>query len=192
MKQSMQILTSSESNEWYTPPEIISLVKEALGEIDLDPASNAVANQVIGAKKYFSERGLELTWQGSVFCNPPYGTGGMQGKFLAKALSEYMQTNISQCIILTKSVPGYLWWDDMFHVNWMGDICITYDRISFYKPEWYHNGKIIYPKNSKSKTASTFWYLGSQPELFEKVFSRLGMVLNTQLGSITEYNNGRN
>ena len=187
MKQSMQVLTSSESNEWYTPAEIISLVREVLGEIDLDPASNEIANQVVGAEEYFSKDGLELTWHGSVFLNPPYGTSGMQGKFLAKALSEYTQENISQCIVLTKSVPGYLWYDDMFHVYWMGDICITYDRISFYKPEWVHNGKIIYPKDAKSKTASTFWYLGPKPELFEKVFSRLGMVINPIQEYITEY-----
>jgi hypothetical protein len=183
----MQVLTSSESNEWYTPLEIISLVKEVLGEIDLDPASSEIANKTVAAKNYFNSQGLENIWWGNVFVNPPYGTGGLQGKFLTKALTEYIEGNVSQIIVLTKAVPGYVWYDSMFHRLWLGDICITYDRISFYKPEWVSEGKIIYPKDSKSKTASTFWYLGSNPVLFEEVFSRLGMVINTQCEYIKEY-----
>ena len=122
-----------------------------------------------------------------MFLNPPYGTSGLQGKFLEKALFEYRKENVGEVICLTKAVPGYFWYDKMFHVHWLGDICTTYDRLSFYRPEWVNAGKIKYPKNSKSKTASTFWYLGPNYRLFEEVFSKMGMVINVMQEYIVEY-----
>ena len=60
-----------ESDEWYTPPEII----EALGEqYDLDPCSPS-ADHWIPAKTICTKRddGLSYKWNGFVFMNPPFG-----------------------------------------------------------------------------------------------------------------------
>ena len=40
MPQSMQVLTSQQSVEWYIPPEYVEMVREVLGDFDLDPASS--------------------------------------------------------------------------------------------------------------------------------------------------------
>ena len=97
----------SSDPEWYTPPFIIEKAREVLGGIDLDPASNATAQQWIRATHYFTkdDDGLRQSWFISgvggaitVWCNPPYGN--MAQKFLAKAISSFEAGEISAAILL--------------------------------------------------------------------------------------------
>lgn len=67
---------SSASQEWYTPDAILDLVREVLGQIDLDPASCLEANERVQATAIITEEqdGLATPWPaGSVYCNPPGG-----------------------------------------------------------------------------------------------------------------------
>jgi hypothetical protein len=75
---------SSESNEHYTPPEIVEAARKLLGGIDLDPFSCALANTVVKATEYFHVGGFERPWRTTtgpggpsraarVFVNPPGG-----------------------------------------------------------------------------------------------------------------------
>lgn len=79
MKQTTLInpMHLSESNEAYTPREVVAAARATLGEIDLDPASCPLANTVVRATMFYSltngPSGLESTWRGNVFCNPPGG-----------------------------------------------------------------------------------------------------------------------
>jgi hypothetical protein len=49
-----QLLNSSASAEWFTPPRYIEAVREVLGAIDLDPASCESANRIVQATRYFT------------------------------------------------------------------------------------------------------------------------------------------
>jgi hypothetical protein len=106
---------SSESVEWYTPARYFEAVREALGEIDLDPASNPMANATVGAKHFFTKEddGLELDWHGRVFVNPPYGKTddgkSLAGEFCNKAVREYESGNVDACIILVNSLHSQAW-----------------------------------------------------------------------------------
>jgi hypothetical protein len=74
------VMHSSETNEHYTPPEIVEAARFTLGGvIDYDPASCALANQVVKASVFSYRGGLDADWckldgsPSTVWLNPPGG-----------------------------------------------------------------------------------------------------------------------
>jgi ParB family chromosome partitioning protein len=68
----------SKTADYYTPSTIVEAARKALGAIDLDPASCALANAIVKAAAFYglgglAEDGLAEPWRGRVFCNPPGG-----------------------------------------------------------------------------------------------------------------------
>jgi DNA N-6-adenine-methyltransferase (Dam) len=72
-------------NEWFTPIEYVDRVRDVLGEIDLDPASHALAQKIIRAARFFTREddGLTKDWSGRVWLNPPYAQP-LIGQFVDK------------------------------------------------------------------------------------------------------------
>jgi hypothetical protein len=66
---------TSDSDAWFTPPEIIEAARATMGGIDLDPASCARANEHVRATQFFDKEanGFTRPWHGKVFLNPPGG-----------------------------------------------------------------------------------------------------------------------
>ena len=73
----LALVQDSGNQEYYTDEAIISRVKRVLGVIDLDPASNPLANETVGAVTFFtkSDDGLSRDWHDKVFMNHPFGKG---------------------------------------------------------------------------------------------------------------------
>ena len=71
---------SAESNEWYTPSDVLDVAREALGgEFDLDPASCDVAQRRVRSERWFTtnDDGLDMPWVADrLWLNPPYSRGG--------------------------------------------------------------------------------------------------------------------
>ena len=61
--ETLELVLSSESNEWYTPARYVDAARLTLGSIDLDPASCEAANKIVKAKTFYSKDrdGLETT-----------------------------------------------------------------------------------------------------------------------------------
>lgn len=106
---SHKYLTSSESNEWYTPEWLINHVKRFYGgKITLDPFSNLIAQSWIDAEIFWtinSPNPLNLpSWKvrdyTKLWSNPPYGTIG--GKCILKIIDEYQKNNIDEALVLVK------------------------------------------------------------------------------------------
>jgi hypothetical protein len=53
--QNHQLLNSSASAEWFTPPRYIEAVRAMLSAIGLDPASSEEANRIVGATRYYTQ-----------------------------------------------------------------------------------------------------------------------------------------
>jgi len=194
----MQVLTSSESNKWYTPKPYTDMAREVMGSIDLDPASSPLPQRWIGADVYFTQHddGLSKPWHvptdtggrsSNVWINPPYGKTGAKSNqevWADKLISEIKLGHVLQAVMLTKTVPGYNWWDRLFNGLWPGPMCITRGRIAFVKAEeleyHYHVRNKVDPEaaiTGMSKAASSFWYYGPYPDRFERVFSQVGRVI---------------
>ena len=70
---------SSVTTEHYTPSVIVEAARTMLGEIDMDPASCELAQDMVKATAWYGpgsplgEDGLAEPWMGRVFLNPPGG-----------------------------------------------------------------------------------------------------------------------
>jgi hypothetical protein len=102
----MNPLHLSISNECYTPAAIAEAARSVMGGIYLDPASCAIANEVVKAETYFSKEcdGLSAKWIApSVFLNPPGGkikNRSSVALWWDKLLQEYESGHVGQAIFL--------------------------------------------------------------------------------------------
>lgn len=171
MRQDMQVLTSSLTNEYYTPPDYARLVHAVLGSIDLDPASNRAANRYVRAAAYYTKRqdGLRKPWHGRVFLNPPYGkTAGRSNQevWSMHMYRAYRRGDFDSGILLIYSTQGYEWYERLWR---LAPVCCARKRICFINAQG--------EQMSEAKKGSTFVYFGRRVALFEKVFSNIGRVI---------------
>jgi DNA N-6-adenine-methyltransferase (Dam) len=84
-------------NEWFTPAEYIEKARETLGGIDLDPASHVLAQKTVRADTFFTaaEDGLNQSWFGRVWLNPPYNRA-LLSPFIDRLISEYARGAVEQ------------------------------------------------------------------------------------------------
>jgi ParB family chromosome partitioning protein len=98
-------------NNWFTPTKIIDFVKDYFGgKIDLDPASCAMANEIIQATNIFTidDDGLSKNWAkfgNKIYCNPPYNNGEMQS-WLNYAARQYQENPELEIIMLVNHSDG--------------------------------------------------------------------------------------
>lgn len=77
--QGVGSVLTTDSVEWYTPEPIIEASRELMGSIDLDPASCAMAQEIVKAAIWYGDGsedgndGLLQPWGGNVYLNPPGG-----------------------------------------------------------------------------------------------------------------------
>lgn len=185
---------SCDSPEWYTPSPFVEAAREVMGEIDLDPASHEEANHVVKAKAFFSveDNGLAKGWYGCVFLNPP---GGLVPEFWHKFIgNEFVagiwigysleQLQTLQCIGAQKTPLNF-------------SMCVPSKRIAFVENAAKKDARIEKlialgkKPNQKSQPshANYISYIGSQPELFKRVFQQFGQVVTAMnLSALLAFN----
>lgn len=173
-RQQISVITgSSESNEWYTPAHIIERARQVLGEIDLDPASCAAANAIVGAKTFCTQEqdGFSGPWFGRVWLNPPYGKEDGERetnavRWARKLIEEYDADHVSAAILLVKAALGYNWFEELWRQY---PTCLLRERVSFMRPDGSDDGQ--------AKHATALLYLGPNVTRFYAVFSPVGRVI---------------
>lgn len=152
---------ASGSDEWYTPPHILALVSELLGEIDLDPASNSGDSWVDAHNHYTrDDDGLSLPWNGRVFLNPPWNSQGSPARWVAKLLAEYRRGTVSEAICLLPARVNTAWMDTL----------APYPRV-------FVRGRLKFTDAAgEAPFPVALVYLGDQLERFVEIFSRVGSV----------------
>jgi phage N-6-adenine-methyltransferase len=154
------------SVEWYTPADYLDCARQVMGEFDLDPASSAIAQEVVRARAYFTaeDDGLAQQWHGRIWCNPPYCDAG---KFVDKLLTEFGAGRISQAVLLVNSYTDTRWFHSAAAA--CAAICFTKGRIYFQKPDGDRLEQPAY--------GSAFIYFGDQLDRFRAAFAGHGLIM---------------
>jgi hypothetical protein len=154
-------------NEWFTPSKYIEMARTALGEIDLDPATHARAQEIIKAKKFFTvdDDGLAQPWAGRIWLNPPYAQP-MIADFVNKLVGEFSSGSVTEAILLTHNYTDTEW----FHTAARAAraICFTRGRIRFLTPD----GDEAAPTQGQA-----FFYFGADDAAFRSAFVTTGFIL---------------
>lgn len=166
---SHQLINASTNNEWYTPRPFLDAAHEVMGGIDLDPASNPLANKTVRATRYFTihDDGFTQPWQGRVWMNPPYGTHegeSNQARWSRRLIEAYRAGDVSEAIMLVNAVTGNGWFSPLKEFP----ICFPDGRIRFYNAE---------TEAGQPTHGNALVYLGPNVARFVRVFSQFGAVM---------------
>jgi len=158
-------ISASGENEWYTPSAYIEAARQAMGSIDLDPASCDLAQKTVKAGRYYTiaDDGLARDWGGNVWLNPPYSKD-LIGKFAEKVVVE--SERFEQAIVLVNNATETAWFQSM--ARKANAICLFAGRIRF-------NDKTGKPANTPVQGQAAI-YFGEHVERFASAFHDLGLV----------------
>lgn len=189
---------SSGDVEYYTPPLWVGLARQLMGAIDLDPASNPIANQTVQAARYYTQvdDGLRHTWAGRVWMNHPFHRG-----------EKACPAKRSQCKKKTckpgknrrghhidADIPGNAVWINKLvsdyragHITEAVIICFNSTSETWFWPlldfpQFHPKGRVHYTKPDGSKAdsctkGSVITYLGPNASQFAAIFSAYGKVM---------------
>lgn len=160
------VVNNSGNNEWYTPAKYIDLARDVLGTIDVDPASCEYANQTVKAKTYYSieDDGLNQSWHGKVWMNPPYSADLVQ-KFSDKMVNEFESGNTTEAIVLVNNATETQWFSNM--VTQASAVAFPKGRIRYESPTHEMNSPL---------QGQAFIYFGQNKEKFCDTFKKIGWV----------------
>ena len=165
---------TSKSNEWYTPQKYVDAARELMGGIDLDPASNAIANETVKAARYYdiTTNGLDKDWAGRIWLNPPYGreeAGSNQDVWTRRLIDQFRKGITTEAVLLVNAAVDTKWFHNIFNQYPLSfPVCFPDHRVNFYTPEASVSG----PTHG-----SALIYLGKQKRKFFVIFSQFGMIM---------------
>ncbi|MGF1905299.1 hypothetical protein [Aliivibrio salmonicida] len=150
----LPLVQDSGNQEYYTDKNILALVHEVMGSVDLDPASNSLANCTVQATTFFckEDNGLAHDWHGRVWMNHPFDKG-------EKACGRYKSTNKDHkkgdynCKKRTCNDPKYRHYRG-HHID--VDIPSNYDWISYLQKQ-YEGGNVTEAINISFAELSSNW-----------------------------------
>lgn len=164
--------TSNNSDEHYTPKEIVDAVLECFGgKIDLDPCSNSRESPNVPAINHFTKTddGLKQDWRSqAVYVNPPYSQVRL---WVQKGIQEYLDGRADEIILLVKADTTTKW----FKLIWdlAPVVCFVDHRLCFLNESNNGNGATF---------PSAVAYVGSNLERFYHTFEGKVGVVVTRFG----------
>lgn len=164
---SRRVLTSSKTDEHYTPSEVLDCVYDCFSPIgvDLDPCSNApVGLANVAARRCFTiaDDGLKQPWIAeTVYMNPPYSR---VAPWIKKAVAAYRDGSCKEIIALVKADTSTRW----FSLIWQNAtvICFVTRRLKFLNEA--NQGRA-------ATFASAIVYFGANSEKFRRSFQSFGV-----------------
>ena len=151
------------ADDFYTHSRILNPVRVFLGgEIDLDPASHAIANREVKSRRFFTrnDNGLMQPWCGRVWCNPPFSHWG---DWAPKIASEWKRGGISEmCVLAACRTLTAQQFSPV--VKTASAICVLFGRIPF----WGSNA------TSSPDDGHCIFYFGNRCNEFSLAMAEIG------------------
>lgn len=142
------------SVEWYTPPWLLERIAGFLGADYYDPCPARNGRPL-------DRNGLAEHWEGSVYCNPPYGRAIVP--WIRKAMLE----PVDEIILLVPAHTDTRWFAPLLGHT----LCFIRGRVDFRRPDT-HNGA-AWP----APHASALVYRGPRPLMFADAFTDVGSIM---------------
>ena len=164
------------NDEWITPAAIIEAARDAMGGIDLDPASSERANEWVRAERFLcqADDGLLQTWHGRIWLNPPYSRGNFD-RFIDKLLFEWRVGRVKQACVLTNLVTDTRAGQRLLRNATA--TCMLAGRLRFIEPE---GGKVL----GSPPIGQMVQYFGPDAAPFVDAFESRGVVLIHTVNSV--------
>lgn len=163
-KSKPHVVNNSGNNEWYTPSEYIESARAVMGSIDLDPASNELANQTVKATRFYDieTNGLLHDWNGNIWMNPPYSSDLIE-RFADKLVEQIRADNVLSAIVLVNNATETRWFGKL--ASFANAVVFPQGRIRYDSPE----GKKGTPLQGQA-----FIYFGNDCNCFLQEFEQYG------------------
>lgn len=185
--------SAEEGFEYYTPREWTDAANQVLGGIDVDPASNLIANEWIKAKTIYTkdDNGLLHPWHGRVWMNHPFHRGE------APCPTDHSKCKKKACqkrgYHIDEAIPSNADWINKLISDYQAGITTeaviitfcnsseTWFRPLLQYPQCFPFGRVHYVRADGSKAnnctkGSVITYFGNNLPKFAAVFSQLGEV----------------
>lgn len=162
------VSNNSGNNEWYTPQCYLDSARLSMGSIDVDPASNDIAQQKVQATTYYTAEtnGLDKDWSGNLWMNPPYSASLIK-QFTSNLVQEVLSGNTKHFVVLVNNATETGWFKELLSVS--DALCLVNKRIKFLDI----TGN---PVNSPLQ-GQVILYGGNNPLGFANEFAKHGVVL---------------
>lgn len=157
--------------EYYSPRWLMPAVRQVLGEIDLDVASSAAANEVVKAKRFFTaeDDGLKQIWSGRVWMNHPFCRDTNEA-WVAKLVGAYRSGLVKEAMCICFNQPNTAWFRPLIDFpRWNPGFRIRYWRVDDAERRAARKAAGKSPSSGAPKD-SVVVYLGRNVQLFADVF----------------------
>ncbi len=175
---SKETARTKKTDSWYTPPSIVQLVIQVLGEISLDPCADD-GRHIEAAEHYtFDDDGLKQPWYGKVYMNPPYSHPGL---WMKKLQLEFETGNVDEAIALVPAATDTNWLSPVLKTQ---PVCFWKGRIKFLGQD--------YQFKSSARQSHVLVYWGNNWQKFREVFEDYGVVYFPPSAFVSEGNSIKN
>jgi hypothetical protein len=164
--KAVHVAQNSGCFEWYTPAPLIAAARAVLGEIDLDPASSAKAQETVQARRFYTieDDGLSKHWEGRVWLNPPYNQK-LVDKFVLKLCQHFVAGDVPTALLLTNNATETAWFQEAAELA--SAICLPAGRVCFLDEGGNPCGSPL--------QGQAVLYFGAEKPRFAEAFSQFGL-----------------